>query len=303
MDTPTEDLLNFNEENEATEQGGFEDFVPVSAPEAEQKSAFNEEISSTTEPEKDVDDSNLVDTTEADTPVEDAGEEVMDEKEPESSPTPSCTSDSELTSFPARYMKDHGINEKVINLIYWKCWKKTAVVFGSKLFLLLSLTQFTLLSVVTFFSMALLTVALLYRIGMTVMGAIQKAGTENPFKKFLDKDIDISEDKAQEFAKCLVGHINKSSGNLRRLFLVEDIVDSVKFGVFLWVLSHVGCWFNALTLLIMFVVFVFSVPKLYEDHQDLVDKYAKMACSHAKDALAQVKEKLPARFKPKEKST
>ena len=96
MDTPTEDLLNFNEENEATEQGGFEDFVPVSAPEAEQKSAFNEEISSTTEPEKDVDDSNLVDTTEADTPVEDAGEEVMDEKEPESSPTPSCTSDSGL---------------------------------------------------------------------------------------------------------------------------------------------------------------------------------------------------------------
>ena len=30
--------------------------------------------------------------------------------------------------------------------------------------------------------MAILTVALLYRVGMTVMGAIQKSGTDNPFK-------------------------------------------------------------------------------------------------------------------------
>ena len=36
--------------------------------------------------------------------------------------------------------------------------------------------------VVTFFSMTLLTVSLLCRVGMTVMGAIQKGGTENPFK-------------------------------------------------------------------------------------------------------------------------
>ena len=36
--------------------------------------------------------------------------------------------------------------------------------------------------VVTFFSMTLLTASLLCRVGMTVMGAIQKSGTENPFK-------------------------------------------------------------------------------------------------------------------------
>ena len=43
-------------------------------------------------------------------------------------------------------------------------------------------TKIRFQDVVTFFSMALLTVSLPYRVGMTVMGAIQKSGTENPFK-------------------------------------------------------------------------------------------------------------------------
>lgn len=60
--------------------------------------------------------------------------------------------------------------------------KKTAVVFATVLFVLLSLICYTAISVITFFSMAVLTVALLYRVGMSVMGAIQKSGTENAFK-------------------------------------------------------------------------------------------------------------------------
>ena len=43
-------------------------------------------------------------------------------------------------------------------------------------------TKIRFQDVVTFFSMALLTVSLPYRVGMTVMGVIQKSSTENPFK-------------------------------------------------------------------------------------------------------------------------
>ena len=70
----------------------------------------------------------------------------------------------------------------VIDLIYWKCWKKSAAVFIGIMFILLSLTCCTLLSVVTLFSMALLAVAFLYRIGMTVFNAVQKTSAEHPFK-------------------------------------------------------------------------------------------------------------------------
>lgn len=36
-----------------------------------------------------------------------------------------------------------------------------------------------------------------------------------------------------------------------RLFLVEDLVDSLKFGVLLWCLTYVGACFNGITLIIL----------------------------------------------------
>ena len=49
---------------------------------------------------------------------------------------------------------------------------------------------------------------------------------------------------------------------LRRLFLVENMLDSVKFGLSLWVLTYIGSWFNAMTLVIMAWVGIFTVPKV-----------------------------------------
>jgi hypothetical protein len=67
-------------------------------------------------------------------------------------------------------------------LIYWRDIKKTAVVFGTKLLVLLFLAYHSVLSVISFFALSLLTVSLLYRIGMTVIGAVQKTGTGSPYK-------------------------------------------------------------------------------------------------------------------------
>ena len=79
-----------------------------------------------------------------------------------------------------------------IDLIYWKCWKKTAIVFIGTMFILLSLNFCTLLSVVTLFSMSLLAVAFLYRIGMTVFNAVQKTSSDHPFRYiYIYKYIDI----------------------------------------------------------------------------------------------------------------
>ncbi|EDO30766.1 predicted protein, partial [Nematostella vectensis] len=175
----------------------------------------------------------------------------------------------------------------VIDLVYWQEIKKTAIVFSTLLVVLISLSCCSLLSVITFFSMAVLTVALLYRVGMTVMGAIQKSGTENPFKTLLDKEIEIPKEKAVEMAESLAEHINCLTKSLRRLFLVEDIVDSIKFGVMLWVLSYVGAWFSMLTLIIFAVVMVFSLPKVYEEYQDKIDEHVKVIHSQVSTIIEQ----------------
>ena len=52
-------------------------------------------------------------------------------------------------------------------------------------------------------------------------------------------------------AGVAVAHVNGFVAELRRLFLVEDLVDSIKFGVILWVLTYIGGWFNGMTLVIL----------------------------------------------------
>jgi len=99
-----------------------------------------------------------------------------------------------------------------------------------------------------------------------------------------------------------VDHINCLIKELKHLFLVEDIVDSIKFGLLLWVLSYVGAWFSALTLVIIAFIFLFSVPRLYEDHQDKVDEYLSLARTHITSLRDQVKSKLSSKFQ-KQKTT
>lgn len=71
------------------------------------------------------------------------------------------------------------------------------------------------------------------------------------FRDYLDLDITFSGEKAQELSNAIIAYANAGLLKLRRLFLVEDFVDSAKFGVFLYVLTYIGGWFNGLTLIIL----------------------------------------------------
>lgn len=64
-------------------------------------------------------------------------------------------------------------------------------------------------------------------------------------------DLTLPAEKVHEVADVAVAHLNAAVSELRRLFLVEDFVDSLKFGVLLWCLTYVGSWFNGMTLVII----------------------------------------------------
>lgn len=61
----------------------------------------------------------------------------------------------------------------------------------------------------------------------------------------------LPQDKVREAVDTAVNHINAYVVELRRLFLVEDLVDSIKFGVLLWCLTYLGALFNGMTLVII----------------------------------------------------
>jgi hypothetical protein len=70
-------------------------------------------------------------------------------------------------------------------------------------------------------------------------------------REYLELDIALTAEKAQELSNAIVNYGNTAVLQLRRLFLVEDFVDSAKFGAFLYFLTYIGGWFNGLTLIIL----------------------------------------------------
>ncbi|XP_020482198.1 reticulon-1-A isoform X9 [Labrus bergylta] len=183
--------------------------------------------------------------------------------------------------------------EQVVELLYWRDVKTTGVVFGAALLLLLSLMVCSIVSVCSYIGLALLSVTICFRIYKGILQAIQKSDEGHPFKQFLDQEVALSEDMVHKYSDIVLAKINKTIGELRRLFLVEDLVDSIKFAVLMWILTYVGALFNGLTILILGLVGVFSCPIIYEKHQTQIDHYLALVNNQVKDVVGKVQAKVP----------
>jgi uncharacterized protein YrrD len=179
--------------------------------------------------------------------------------------------------------------DKVVELIYWKDIKKSAAVAASSLLLLIALSIFSVLTVVSYISLTVLTVTFSYAVYKRTLAAVQKSNEGHPFGQYLEMDLSISPEKAQEYAEIISSYMATYVGELRRLVLVEDMIDSIKFGIFLWVMTYIGAWFNGLTLLILGLVSMFSLPKTYEVYQEQIDAYLALAQDQVKGIMAQAK--------------
>ncbi|XP_060896402.1 reticulon-4-like isoform X4 [Labrus mixtus] len=197
-------------------------------------------------------------------------------------PSPSKAQPHPLMQFPT-----------VVELLYWRDVKTTGVVFGAALLLLLSLMVCSIVSVCSYIGLALLSVTICFRIYKGILQAIQKSDEGHPFKQFLDQEVALSEDMVHKYSDIVLAKINKTIGELRRLFLVEDLVDSIKFAVLMWILTYVGALFNGLTILILGLVGVFSCPIIYEKHQTQIDHYLALVNNQVKDIVGKVQAKVP----------
>lgn len=73
-------------------------------------------------------------------------------------------------------------------------------------------------------------------------------------------------------------------------FSVHDFVVEPRylfqFGCLLWCLTYLGSWFNGLTLVILAVVALFSLPKVYEQNQAQIDQYVGLVRSQVNDIMS-----------------
>lgn len=181
----------------------------------------------------------------------------------------------------------------VRDLIFWRDVKKTGAVFGTSLIVLLSLAAFSVISVVAYLILAVLSVTITFRIYRSVVQAVQKSEEGHPFKSMLEMDITMSSESFHKHLNAILVHVNKVLKVVVRLFLVEDLVDSLKLAVFMWLMTYVGAVFHGITLLILAEILIFSLPIVYEKYQTQIDHYIVLVRDQTKSIIAKVQAKVP----------
>ncbi|XP_070849229.1 reticulon-3 isoform X1 [Chaetodon trifascialis] len=185
----------------------------------------------------------------------------------------------------------------VKDLIHWRDPKKSGLVFGLSMLLLLSLAAFSIISVVSYLLLALLCVTITFRIYKSVVQAVQKSSDGHPFKALIDKDVSIPPETFRKHVDASLTYINRALKQMSRLFLVEDLVDSLKLAVVMWLFTYVGAVFNGITILILADILLFAVPPVYEKNKTQIDQYIDLARTQINTTMAKLQEKLPGAVK------
>ncbi|XP_030579096.1 reticulon-3 isoform X2 [Archocentrus centrarchus] len=183
------------------------------------------------------------------------------------------------------------------DLVHWRDPKKSGVVFGLSMLLLLSLAAFSIISVVSYLLLALLCVTITFRIYKSVVQAVQKSNDGHPFKALIDKDVSIPPETFRKHVDASLAYINRALKQMSRLFLVEDLVDSLKLAVVMWLLTYVGAVFNGITILILGDILLFTVPPIYEKNKTQIDQYIDVVRTQVNTTIAKLQEKLPGAMK------
>merc|ERR1712099_208724 len=154
----------------------------------------------------------------------------------------------------------------------WEDPIQSGVIFGSVFVSLISICYYSLISVCAYLSLTALLAVLSLKVYTYVMVTfLKKEVACDPLAKIGELDLEIPEEKVNSLANNASTKLNCTLIELRRLFLVENMLDSIKFGLSLWVLTYIGSWFNAMTLLILGWVGLFSVPKIYVNNKAQID--------------------------------
>ncbi|XP_063625847.1 reticulon-3-B isoform X5 [Cydia splendana] len=185
------------------------------------------------------------------------------------------------------------LHPEVEALIYWRSAARSGAALGAGLALLLALACCSVVSVAAYVSLLALSAAVAFRIYKNVLQAVQKTNEGHPFKFLLEKDISVPAERVQSLAASATAHLNAAVSELRRLFLVEDLVDSLKFGVLLWCLTYVGACFNGMTLIILGWIALFTLPKAYEMNKAQVDANLELARAKINEITAKVRAAVP----------
>lgn len=171
-------------------------------------------------------------------------------------------------------------SSKVMDLIYWKETERTGMVLTGLVVGLLSLFQLSIITVVSTVSLAVMCFTISVRIYYQVLYILSWGDGEHPFKSYLDLDISFSGEDADLYMQKAIVMFLAALDSLKRLIFVQNLFESLKLLFLMYLVTYLGALCNGLTLLIISVIGVFSLPLFYQRRQEEVDSFVAKVQGH-----------------------
>ncbi|CAN9501714.1 unnamed protein product [Ophioblennius macclurei] len=164
---------------------------------------------------------------------------------------------------------------KLVELVYWRNIKKTAVVFTGLVIALASLFQLSAITVLSHICLGVMSVTFTLRLYYKLLELLRWNPGVHPFQSYLDYDNTLTDKETVMLVEEVVLLIAFAVTEFKRLVFIDSIMDSIKFALLLYLLSYVGVLTTGLTLVITAVIAVFSLPLLYKKQQARIRRIAR----------------------------
>lgn len=186
---------------------------------------------------------------------------------------------------------------KVSHLFHWTKPIETGLIFAIGSSLILALTFFSIISVVAYTALGIIlssSLIRIYKMAMKTLNRSQDTPFDHIWDKVLSLDVNMSPEKLHRLVDSSHNNINSSLVYFKQVLLVQDKFSTLKFALFLYVLTYIGAWFNGLTIITMSYLALFTVPIFYDKNKTKIDEYLNLASSQMSCVTSLVTSKVSA---------
>ncbi|XP_061156057.1 reticulon-2b [Syngnathus typhle] len=164
---------------------------------------------------------------------------------------------------------------KLIGLVYWRSTSRTALVFTGLVVCLASLFQLSAMTLLSHICLGVMCVTFPLRLYYKLLELLRWNPGLHPFQSYLDYDSSLTDKETVMLVEEVVLLIAFAVTELKRLLFIDNVIDSLKFVLLLYLLTYVGVLTAGLTLVITAVIVLFSFPLLYKKQQVKIRKIVR----------------------------
>merc|ERR1712039_304439 len=165
----------------------------------------------------------------------------------------------------------------------WEDPFKSGFIFTSVLVVLISICYYSFVSVVAYTALFMLGISIAIKICICFTTQVLKKEVSNPLQYYMAFDPKCLEEGMDHFSLRFLKYGNMFIVELRDIFLIEEFIASIKFGISLWLLTYVGSIFNAITIVIIAWTGLFTIPKVYLNNKSAIDPPFQKMMYHLTD--------------------